>query len=328
MQIQEDRAEIFCGVRSGKTILAPLVIGIRNSFRKPREFPPISRPRPGHADLAGAIKLGLRDARDVSERASARETAARVAAGAFANHMLSLLGIEVLGYVRQIGNLCCDEEPRDPSHLKACRERSSFYLLDPGLDRQARSLIRNALCNGDTLGGAFEVRVFNLPPGIGSFDRWENRLDGNLARALMSIQTVKGVEIGAGFRCAGLFGSEFHDGFSRSGARFLRKTNNAGGIEGGMSNGEQIVLRAFCKPIPTLKKPLQTIDLKNRKLSFANVEPADVCVLPALSVIGEAVTGFEIAKAILQKFGADTFEEVRQRYKLYLKKTRSYFSCR
>lgn len=325
MKLEKDEAEILTGVRKGHTLGSPLTLQIANRVQNAEDLNPITRPRPGHADLAGAMKYGTQDARDVAERSSARETAARVAAGAFANAFLGHFGIRVLGYVVEVGGISSDARIDDPDELVRLRDESLFYTLDRSLDERIRARVDEARAAGDTLGGIFEVRVFGAPPGLGSHAGWEHKLDGALARALMSVQTVKAVEVGLGFEAARRPGSRMHDEIVLGpDGRLGRSHNNAGGIEGGMTNGQPVVVRAACKPISTLRKPLQTVDLASKEQAQALYERSDVCVVPAASVIGQAVVAFEIARAFLDKFGGDTFEETRQRYDGYRKQLERY----
>jgi chorismate synthase len=325
MKLEKDEAEIITGLRKGHSLGANVTLQIMNRVQNTEELNPITRPRPGHADLAGAMKFGTNDARDVAERSSARETAARVAAGALANSLLSQFGLQVLGYVVEIGGITSPTRIEDPAELVRVREESMFYTLDKDLDEKLRAKVDEVKQAGDTLGGIFEVRVFNAPPGMGTHAGWEDKLDGSLARALMSVQTVKAVEVGLGFEAARRSGSQMHDEIVLAeGGKIARSRNNAGGIEGGMTNGQPVVVRAACKPISTLRKPMQTVDLASKEQAAALYERSDVCVVPAASVIGQAVVAFEIARAFLAKFGGDTFDETRQRFEAYRKQLEQY----
>jgi chorismate synthase len=325
MKLEKDEAEALTGVRKGKTLGAIVTLQIANRVQNTEDLNPITRPRPGHADLAGALKFGTEDARDVAERSSARETAARVAAGAFANTVLAGFGIRVVGYVVEVGGITSPTRVEDPDRILQIREESLFYTLDKDLDERIRTKVDECKTAGDTLGGLFEVMVFGAPPGLGTHAGWEDKLDGALARALMSVQTVKAVEVGLGFEAARRPGSKVHDEILRdpSGA-LARSGNNAGGIEGGMTNGQPVVLRAACKPISTLRKPLQTVDLQSKEGAQALYERSDVCVVPAASVIGQAVVGFEILRAFYGKFGGDTHAETVQRFEAYRKQLERY----
>ncbi|OHB70744.1 MAG: chorismate synthase [Planctomycetes bacterium RBG_16_43_13] len=326
MKMEKDTVEILTGIRHGKSLGNPITLMIKNNVSNIEELGSITKPRPGHTDLAGAMKYGLTDARDISERASARETVARVAAGSLAKQLLSLFNVEVCGYVVSIGNITSNIRINNPSELRTKRDASLFYCPEgEKLDEKVKQLVDETTKQGNTLGGTFEVVVFNAPPGLGNFTTWDGKLDGRLAYALMSIQTVKGVEIGSGFQSARMPGSEVHDEIVMKDNKIIRKSNNAGGIEGGITNGEPIVVRAACKPISTLLKPLATVDLTSKKEAEAQYERSDVCVVPAASVIGEAVVAFEIAAAFLEKFGGDTLEEVKERYNTYLDRIGSMF---
>lgn len=324
MKMEKDEAEILAGVRHGHTLGGPVALQIPNRVRNIEELGPIVRPRPGHADLAGAMKFGLKDARDVAERSSARETAARVAAGALANTLLRALDVHVAGYVVEVGGISSATRLDDPAVVRQRRAASEFYALDSELDDRIRRRVDEARQAGDTLGGIYEVVVFDAPPGLGSHAGWERKLDGRLARALMSLQTVKAVEIGLGFGAARLPGSQMHDEIVLKEGRLDRTRNNAGGIEGGMTNGQPVVVRAACKPISTLRKPLQTVDLATAEPAEAQYERSDVCVVPAASVIGEALVSFEIAAALLEKFGADSWEETVERLRAYRQRLETF----
>ncbi len=325
MKLEKDEAEAITGVRQGHTLGSQVTLQIMNRVQNSEELNPITRPRPGHADLAGAMKFGTQDARDVAERSSARETAARVAAGAFANGFLAAFGIRALGFTVEIGGITSDTRIDEPAELMRVRDESLFYTLDKSLDERLRARVDEVKAAGDTLGGIFEVRVFNLPPGLGTHAGWEEKLDGRLAQALMSVQTVKAVEVGLGFEAARRQGSQMHDEILRGGnGEIARSRNNAGGIEGGMTNGQTLVARAACKPISTLRKPMQTVDLASKEAAQALYERSDVCVVPAAGVIGEAVVAFEVARAFLAKFGGDTFAETKQRFDAYRKLLEQY----
>ncbi|HXX95294.1 MAG TPA: chorismate synthase [Planctomycetota bacterium] len=325
MKLETDQAEAITGVRKGHTLGSIVTLQIMNRVQNAEELNPITRPRPGHADLAGAMKFGTEDARDVAERSSARETAARVAAGAFAASLLEDFGVRVLGYVVEIGGIASDRRLDDPEEIRRVRDESMFYTLDASLDERLKARVDEVKQAGDTLGGLFEVRVFGSPPGLGSHAGWEDKLDGALARALMSVQTVKAVEVGLGFEAARRPGSQMHDEILLTGdGRLARSRNNAGGIEGGMTNGQTVVVRAACKPISTLRKPMQTVDLASKEQGQALYERSDVCVVPAASVIGQAVVSFEVARAFLLKFGGDTYDETRQRFEAYRKQLERY----
>lgn len=323
MKIEKDEVEILSGVRHGRTIGSPVTFGIPNRVQNIEELSELTRLRPGHADLAGAAKYGTGDARNVSERASARETAARVAAGALANRFLASFGIEVLGYARAIGGVETALSLTDPAEIRRRRDASIFYLIDPDAEEAIKARVDEARAQGDTLGGVFEVVALGVPPGLGTYARWSDKLGSRLAAALMSVQTVKGVEIGLGFEATRRRGSQMHDEIVKGeDGSIRRRTNNAGGVEGGMSNGEPIVVRAACKPISTLRNPLRTVDLRDLQEKTAQYERSDICVVPAASVVGQAVVSFEIAAAFLQKFGADTIEDVQDNLRRYRERLR------
>lgn len=317
MRMEEDRADLLTGVRHGKTLGSPLTLRIPNRVSNAEDLPPLTRPRPGHADLAGALKFGTSDARDVSERASARETAARVAAGALAHGFLKNFSIRAVGYVVELGGRKASRDAASADEAVSLRGGSEFYSLEPARDAEWRALVDEVREAGDSLGGLFEVAAWGLPPGLGSHAGWELKLDGALARALMSVQTVKAVEVGLGVEAARRRGTEMHDEIVSG---LERTRNNAGGIEGGMTNGQPLVVRAACKPISTLRKPLRSVDLETGREESAAVERSDVTVVPAASVIGEAMVAFELARAFLDKFGGDTYDETQERFDAYQEK--------
>ncbi len=315
MKIEADRVEIWGGVRGGISIGAPLGMLIRNKDFNIEELPPVTAPRPGHADLAGAQKYGHRDIRNVLERASARETAARVALGALAQLILSEFTIRVESWIEVLGEIMIGEVSEEER-----RERLKTSLLncpDPAAESKMIELIDRARGDGDSLGGVFRVEAIGLPPGLGSYSQGDTRLDGRLAAGVMSIPAIKGVEIGPGFEMAHLSGSKVHDEIIRTEDGLCRLTNRAGGIEGGVSNGEKIIIRVAMKPIPTLGKPLKTVDLKTGQPADAARERADVCALPAASVVGRAVVALELARVFLEKFGGDSITEIRRNYSAY-----------
>lgn len=334
MEIEKDKVEIISGVRLGKTLGSPIALLVKNldwenwqevmtaEERKTtsQNISPLTHPRPGHADLAGAIKYNFDDLRNVLERASARETAVRVAIGAICRRFLAEFKIRIYSRVIQIGRIkdVSQWPPTEASYQMI--EDSPLRCLDKTTETKMIALIDSAKEKGDTLGGVFEVIILNLPVGLGSYVQWDLKLDARLAYALMSIQAIVGVEIGLGFTAAEKFGSQVQDEifYEQSEKRFFRPTNNAGGIEGGMSNGEPIILRAAMKPISSLGKPLSSIDIVSKEPVKAIKERADICALPAASVIGEAVAAFEIAKAMRDKFGGDSLVETKRNYSGYL----------
>ena len=321
-KLEQDRVEVLTGILRGRALGSPLVLHIANRDARLDEAPPLHRPRPGHADLAGALKWDTEDCRPVLERASARETAARTAAGAFAKGLLREFGIEAAGFVVQLGGVDATVPEDLPlAELVARRDASEVACPDPGVEAAMKATIDAAKRDGDTVGGIFEVRVIGLPAGLGSCFRREDRLDARLAAAVMAIQAVKGVEIGHAFHAAAQRGSAVHDEIFWDEALvdtprrgFRRGSNRAGGLEGGMTNGETLVVRGAKKPISTLGKRLRSVDLRTKEAEEAGYERSDICALPAASVIAEAVVCFEIANAFLERFGADTMEETRRRW--------------
>jgi chorismate synthase len=328
MSIEEDKVEILSGVRREKTIGSPISFVIANKDFSIEKLPEVTAPRPGHADLAGALKYGTHDARDILERSSARETAARVAAGAFARLFLKEFRIRVISHTVALGGIEAKAEALSPDVIEKKTEGSQVNCADREAEKRMIVAIDEARKRGDTLGGVFEVVALNVPPGLGSHVQWDKKLDGRLAQSLMSVQAVKAVEVGLGFEVARRRGSEVHDEIlydaKRAGLKFYRKTNNSGGIEGGISNGENILLRAALKPIPTLGQPLASVNLVTKKEVKAAKERADVTVVPAAGVIGEAVVALEIASAFLDKFGGDSLDEVRRNFQGYLEQVESF----
>ncbi|MFQ5862218.1 MAG: chorismate synthase [Candidatus Brocadiales bacterium] len=333
MDIEKDEVEILSGIRKGTTLGSPICMKIKNYDFSIDQLPELTRARPGHADLAGAMKYGCHDMRNILERASARDTAARVAAGALAKTLLNNFGVKVIGYVKGIGGVM-DETPasaRNPEEVQRLRDSSSIYCLDKKAGERMVKRIKEAGETNDSVGGLIEVTVYGVPPGLGSYTQWDQRLDGRLAAAVMSVQAIKGVEIGLGFQVAEKLGSEVHDSIyynqkSRSDSLtggFFRKTNRAGGLEGGVTNGEPIVVGAAMKPIPTLRKSLESVELTTKKSAPAAAERSDVCAVPAASVVVEAVVSFEMARAFMEKFGGDSIQETGRNLEGYLKQVRS-----
>ncbi len=331
MKLESDSVRFLSGVRGGLTLGTPITMQVKNkdwdNWKEIMSPGPdadlnrrvVTRPRPGHADLAGAIKYRHRDIRNVLERSSARETAARVAAGSAARKLLEELGIKITGQVARIGDVVTENENPDPDEPERSLAGAQLLCADPGAERRMMGAIDKARKAGDTLGGVFEIKVYGVPAGLGSYAQWDRRLDGRLAAALMSIQAVKGVEIGLGFAAAGLPGSQVQDEiFYDPGRGFYRCSNRAGGIEGGVTNGETLVTRVAMKPIPTLGRPLQSVDLVAKEPSFAAVERSDVCAVPAACVIGEAVTAWELARVCLEKCGGDSLVELKNNWDRYL----------
>ena len=344
MLIEKDTVEILSGVRWGKTIGSPITLCIRNrdwvnwqekmspSEAHRDEKIRVTRSRPGHADLPGALKYNQHDIRNILERSSARETAARVAAGSVAKALLNRFGITVCGFVTELGGIRA-ERPNLP--LKALQElaaESQFYTYDAATESEMKMLVDAIKDSGDSIGGVVEVIVSGVPVGLGSHVQWDKRLDARIAYAVMGIQAIKGVEIGAGFESARLPGSKVHDAIYYDSSRvssgettgFYRKSNNAGGIEGGISNGEEITVRAAMKPIPTLYKPLKSVDIISKEAFDAAVERSDVCAVPAASVVVESVVAMETANAFMEKFGGDSLEEIWRNYEGYLDYLRTF----
>ncbi len=333
--IETDTVEILSGILHGRSIGSPLLLWIKNRDYKIESMPSLYQPRPGHGDLTGSIKY-LTEIRPILERSSARETAARVAAGALAQLLLKELNIKAVGYVRSIGSLALDGPENEielfsPSELQERRDRSVVYSLYPEKDEQAKSLIDQCREEGDTLGGIIEVRIFNLPFGLGTHSQWDRKLDGRIALAAMAIQAIKGVEIGLGFEASRKKGSEVHDPIlyhsESKGNRsfgFTRSSNGAGGLEAGMTNGQPLVVRAAMKPIATLKKPLASIDFRTKGAVLASYERSDVCAVSAASVVLENVIAFEVATALVDKFGGDSRSEIMARLELFQKMVRDH----
>jgi chorismate synthase len=332
MKIERDQIALRSGVRHGKTTGSPVAMTIDNKdFANWQDSmspapPPegttpedvkLTRPRPGHADLAGAMKLLTHDVRNVLERASARHTAARVAAGAVGKALLAAHGVVVVGHVLSIGSVAGKPETRDLDVLRQVTDASPVRCADAEAAARMMALIDDTRRQGDSLGGMVEVLVDGLPPGLGHFSEWDRRLDGRLARAVMTVPAVKAVEIGDGFAAAGLPGSQVHDEILYDGQRYTRPTNHAGGIEGGMTNGERIVVRGAMKPIPTLARPLRSVDLRDHSAVDAGKERTDSVAVPACAVVCEAVVAWELAGALLERFGGETLDELSQNVERY-----------
>jgi chorismate synthase len=341
MKIETDRAEIVAGVRHSRTIGSPVAILIRNAdWRNWTEAlpvediaggeekrKPVTRPRPGHADLAGALKYNFHDARYILERASARETAARVAVGALAKALLAEFGIQILSHVVAVGPVELSR-PAFWEELAELNRRDEVLLgcVDPAVEARMKEVVDEAYRTGDTIGGVFEVVARGLPPGLGSHTTWDSRLDGRLAQAIVSMQAVKGVEVGFAREGAASFGSRVQDTihYDREQHRFTRGANRAGGLEGGITNGQDVVVRGMLKPISTLRRPLESVDLATREPALAAYERSDVCVVPAAGVIGEAMLALVLAQAFLEKFGGDSLEETRRNYLGYLEQVKNF----
>jgi len=325
-KIEDDRVTIVSGVRNGLTIGSPLALYIENKDwpnRKGRVPAPKRTPRPGHADLPGVLKYGFDDIQNVIERASARETTIRTAIGAVAKRFLSEFDIAILGHVIRIGNKSSKASSQSIKDILSRVESSPVYCADIKSSSAICSEIDKALSAGDTLGGSFEVIVENIPPGLGTYVHWDRRLDARLAHIIMSIPSVKAVEIGDGVKTASLPGSKVHDQLSEKENAIIRKTNRAGGIEGGISNGNPIIVRGYVKPISSLRNPLASVNLDTRQKIKAPYVRSDVCIVPAASVIGEALVSWVIAELFVEKFGGDSIREIRRNYDSYMSEIHS-----
>ncbi len=343
MKIESDTAQFISGVRHGETIGSPVAILIENrdwanwqqamavaeSSEAHEKYKPLSQPRPGHADLAGCLKYNLPDARYVLERASARETAARVAAGALAKVFLREFEIEVASHVIAVGSVSLSDQVQAPFEaLLALRVAKEIVLncVDPDVEARMKQQVDQAIEQRDTVGGVFEVRARGVPPGLGSCAQWDERLDGQLAQAVISIQAVKGVEVGMAYYGAAHPGSEVQDviGYDSGERRFTRASNRAGGLEGGITNGEEVVVRGYLKPISSLRRPLESVDFETRQPVKAAYERSDVCVVPAAGVVGESMVALVLARALLEKFGGDSLFETQRNWRGYLQQLREF----
>lgn len=349
MLIEKDEVQIRSGVRWGETLGSPVALGIENrdwkNWTKKMSAVPedrderiaVTKPRPGHADLTGVLKYGRSDIRDILERASARDTVSRTAVGSFAKQLLAPFGIRVMGYIRSIGNVAANLGGLSYEETYARAEDSPVRTADTEAEEKMIALIEECKKEGNTLGGIFEVVALGLPPGLGTHTQWDRKLDGRLAQALMSIQAIKGVEIGLGFEMARRRGSQVHDEIFFDPSKmvtegtprivptgFYRGSNNSGGTEGGMTNGAPLVVRVAMKPISTLMSPLQSVDLRTKQAADASVERSDVCAAPAAAVVGESVIAFELANAFLDKFGGDSLREITGNYESYLEQIKNY----
>jgi len=325
MKIEKDTAEILTGVKGGKPIGSPITILVKNKDASINELPVVRCPRPGHADLAGALKYGTYDMREILERSSARETVVRVAIGSACKLFLKEFGIDIISHTRRIGKAYAETEGLSFSAIKQLSLKSSLSCADKNAEEQMIKEIDKARDDKDSLGGMFEVIAVNAPAGLGSHVEYDRKLDARLAMSLMSIQAIKGFEVGLGFGYRNKRGSEVHDEIYYSKEKFFyRKTNNAGGIEGGITNGEPIVLRCVMKPISTLMKPLKSVDVKTKKEALATVERADICAVPSAGVVAESAVAFELARAMLEKFGGDSLAETKCSYGCYVNKLKKY----
>lgn len=338
MAIEKDEAAVKSGIRWGETLGSPITLVIENRDWKnwqkkmspdPADRDPslaVTRPRPGHADLTGVLKYHHDDVRNVLERASARETTARVAVGGLAKQLLSPFGIRVMGWVSEIGGIAADHSRLMAEEVFEGAESSTVRVADAAAEERIVAAIDQCKERGDTLGGVVEVVATGLPPGLGSHAHYDRKIDGRLAGALLSLQSAKGVEIGLGFRMARLPGSQVHDEifFDDRAKEFVRRTNNAGGTEGGMTSGAPLTVRVAFKPLSTLMSPLHSVDLRSKGEVVAAIERSDVCAVPAAAVIAESVVAFELASAFLEKFGGDSLVEIRRNHRGYLEQIREY----
>ncbi|MDP3730248.1 MAG: chorismate synthase [Candidatus Omnitrophota bacterium] len=325
MAIESDKVDILSGLRKGCTVGSPVSLLVNNADHSIDKLPKVYEPRPGHADLSGILKYNLSDIRDVLERASARETVSRVAVGALCKILLAEFGITVVSHVIAIGPVVSKAKNLTFERIAVSSMKSPVMCADLGASAKMCKEIDKAISAGDSLGGVFEIMIHGVPPGLGSYAQWDRRIDGSLARAIMSIQAIKGVDFGSGFTSAALKGSLVHDEiFYDKKKGFYRKSNNAGGIEGGMTTGEDIVIRAAMKPISTLKRPLSSVDIRTKRPVKASVERSDVCAVPAAAVIGEAVSSIEIANSLIEKFGGDSVSEMRRNYDGYLSQVKRF----
>ncbi len=322
-RIETDKVEILTGVWKNTTLGSPITLQVVNRDYKLERLGDLERPRPGHGDLTGAVKF-LGPIRAILERASARETAVRVAAGALSKQLLGAFGIQVIGFVRELGGIVVDGEEGDLEQQKQLRDQSIVYTLDPTRDDEIKELIDKTGKSGDTLGGVVEVRVEGLPFGLGTHAQWDRKLDGRIAQAVMAVQAIKGVEIGMGFEAARRPGSQVHDAIVYDESQqdgpnlgYTRPTNNAGGLEAGMTNGQPLIVRAAKKPISTLRKGLDSVNLNTKQPEAAEYERSDVCAVSAASVIVENVVAFEVAGALVEKFGNDSMDELQARWDLF-----------
>ncbi len=337
-KIEKDEVQILSGIRHGQTLGSPIALTIENrdfvhwqevmSAEKleiePKNPRVVKRPRPGHADLAGGQKFGARDLRDILERASARETAARVACGAFAKQLLAQFGVEIKSHVIKLGSVPEKCVEKTWEEISAIDELSPLHCADKTVEKQMIDLIDKAKADGDTLGGIFEVVAKNPPIGLGSHTSWYEKLDGRIAQAFMSIQAVKAVEIGNGVENASLFGSKVHDEITFENNNFKRTSNRAGGLEGGITNGEELRVRGYLKPISTLKKPLRSIDIDTKQEDLAAFERSDVTAVPAAGIIGEAMLAIVLANSMREKFGGDNLTEMKTNFENYQKSLQNY----
>ncbi len=338
MAIEKDEVTLRSGIRWGETLGSPVTLVVENrdwkNWQKKMSADPadrdprlaVTRPRPGHADLTGVLKYNHDDVRNVLERASARETTARVAVGAFCKQLIAPFGVSVLGWVAEIGGIAADHSRLSPQEIFERAEASTVRVADPVAEEKIVAAIDEAKKRGDTLGGVAEVVAVGLPPGLGSYAHYDRKIDGRLGGALLSLQSAKGVEVGLGFEMARRPGSGVHDEIflDEASKAFVRRSNNAGGTEGGMTSGAPLTVRVAFKPLSTLMSPLHSVDVRSKTEAVAAIERSDVCAIPAAAVIAECVVAFELARAFLEKFGGDSLVEIRRNYEGYLEQVRAY----
>ena len=323
--IEVDQVKILSGVRMGKSMGSPMALQIMNKDASIDKLPKVTRPRPGHADLAGAIKYGHGDVRNVLERASARETAARVAAGAVAKLLLKEFGIEIFSHVVRMGGVDAKLNGLAFSKIRSRASVSPLRCADPKAEEKMIRLVDKAKAAGDTIGGAIEIIALGVPVGLGSHVQYDRKPDARIAGALMSIQAIKAVEAGEGTKVSQVFGSELHDPIFYSKKKgFYRKSSRAGGFEGGMTNGEPVLFRIHMKPLSTLRRPLMSVDIKTKQPFKATVERSDVSAVPSAGIVAEAVLAFELANAFLEKFGGDSLAELRRNVQGFLRQVRNF----
>ena len=322
-KLEDDTVEVLSGTWRGMTLGSPIALLVPNHDFKIETMEDLDRPRPGHGDLSGSLKY-LTSIRAILERASARETAARVAAGALANQLLAEFGITAFGYVVQVGPVAVPPKPGTMAEQRQRRDRSALYTLDPDRDEELKAVVGQAGRQGDTLGGVVEIRVEGVPFGLGTHAQWDRKLDGRLAQAVMAVQAMKGCEIGLGFECSRRQGSQVHDPIQFDPTQvdtptlgFSRPSNNAGGLEAGMTNSQPVILRVAKKPISTLHNPLESINLRTKQPEQASYERSDICAIAAASCILQNVVAFAMAQALVEKFGGDSVQEMKARYDLF-----------
>jgi chorismate synthase len=324
MEIEKDKVKVISGIKNGKTFGSPIALFIRNKDFSINTLPEVISPRPGHADLVGGLKYGFKDLRLALERASARETAARVSIGGICKQFLENFSIRIFSHTLMVGGIWVKNK-LDYKVLEKKVENSLLRIADKEVEKKIINLIKKAEKKGDSLGGVFETVALGVPSGLGSYVHWDRRLDGLLAQAIMSIPGVKAVEIGDGIKVTEKFGSSVHDEiFYEKRKGFYRKTNRAGGIEGGISNGMPIIIRGYMKPIATLRSPLASVNIKTKEKTKAKVERSDICVVPSAGIISEAMMAIVITNLFLEKFGNDEINEIKTNFKNYIKKIKEY----